>query len=273
MKHMHRLAALVFALFAIAEPARADKAVRLEPYVGKLKQVGVNIAGAEHRFLFDTGGGYTLISPRIAQAVGCTPTGRIAGFRMSGEKLETPLCANVQYSIASSLSRAETVGIFDLMTLLPEDLPRLDGVISLLSFEGRRIALDLAANRVVLDATPKGTPFPCRAATGLDGSNYVLFAAIERAGRTFWFEIDSGNLDAVRIAPHAALVFGLSPSVGEPTTIELSLGRAPAARIDARVADIIYDGALNARFLEQGVLHGDLGARPLCRWQPHPASR
>lgn len=94
-----------------------------------------------------------------------------------------------------------------------------------------------------------------------------------RAGRAFWFEIDSGNLDAVRIAPHAAPSFGLSPGTQEPATIELSLGRAPAVRIDARVADIIYDGALNAQFLEQGTLSADLGTRPLCRWRPHPTPR
>lgn len=252
--------------------AHAEAVVPLEAYVGKLKQVRVTIAGEERRFLFDTGGGYTLISPTIAQALGCTPSGRVAGFRMTGERFDTPLCRKVRLSIGSLPSQTETAGVFDLMALLPKDLPRLDGVISLASFQGRRIALDLTDGRLSIAVEPKGFRVSCRGATGLDGSGYVLFASVEQAGSEYWFEIDSGNADVVRLAPHVASSFGLDSKSQEAKQIDFSLGGAPAVPVEARVADILYDGVIGARFLEHGTLYADLGSRASCSWQPRVAS-
>ncbi len=251
-------------------PAHAEAVVPLETYVGKLKQVRVTIAGGERQFLFDTGGGYTLISPAIAQALGCVPSGRIAGFRMTGERFDTPLCRRVRFSIGTLTSQTETAGVFDLMALLPKELPRLDGVISLASFQGRRIALDLAAGKLSVAARPKGHNFSCRAASGLDGSGYVLFAAVERAGSEYWFEVDSGNVDVVRLAPHVAPAFGLDSNSQETKQIDFSLGGAPAVRVGARVAEILYDGVIGAEYLGHGTLYADLGGRVSCSWQPHP---
>jgi hypothetical protein len=47
------------------------------------------------------------------------------------------------------------------------------------------------------------------------------------------------------------------------------LGNADAEKAEARVIDLIYDGAINASFLESGVLIADLRRMPSCRWVPH----
>jgi hypothetical protein len=38
--------------------------------------------------LLDTGGGETLIAPRVAAEIGCVPRGRSVGFRLRGERVE-----------------------------------------------------------------------------------------------------------------------------------------------------------------------------------------
>jgi len=263
------LSAVVFTLL-ICGAATAGDSVALEAFAGKLKQVRVTIAGSERRFLFDTGGGYTLISPAVAQALGCKPAGRIAGFRMRGDRFDTQVCQDVRFTIGSLPSQIETVGVFDLMALLPKELPRLEGVVSLASFRGRRIALDLAGGRLDAAAKSKGHDFRCRIATGLDGSNYVLFAAVERDGMEFWFEVDSGNVDVLLVARHSAASFGLDPSSQESKQIDFSLGKARTVRVAARAADILYDGVIGAEFLERGILFANLSGNTSCSWLLRP---
>lgn len=248
--------------------AREDR-LDLMPYAGKLRQVSVRIAGEERAFLFDTGGGYTLISPAVAAAIGCTPRGRILGYRMNGERFETPLCSDVAYAIGSFMADGETVGVFDLTALLPKELPPLHGLISLKTFAGRTVALDLKANTLVVGGavSTQAEHFTlCRVATGTDGADLTLFLGLKRDGVPYWFELDSGNLDDVRIAPHAAAAFGLDPTNKESAQ-PLSLAIAGASHaLTGRVVDIIYDGALNAAFLEQGALSADL-VKARCSWR------
>jgi hypothetical protein len=263
------LVALGIALATTAWPASAETVIELEKYAGKLRQVSMRIAGREHKFLFDTGGGHTLISPALASALGCKPAGRILGFRMNGEKFESAKCVNVGFAIGVYASQEEAVGVFYLMTMLPSDFPRLDGLISLASFAGRSVALDLSAGKLVVDPARQGfgQPFPCRVATGVDGADYILFAGVRRARTMFWFEVDSGNLDSVRLAPHTAPYFEAAP--GSPLAIDLALGDGRAVKSEARIVDLIHDGALNAAFLEHGVLFADLRARSRCSWLVH----
>lgn len=260
-------AVVVAVAVLLAGAAYAESTIKLETYAGRLRQVEVDIAGAKRKFMFDTGGGYTIISPAVAAAIGCAPKGRIFALRMSGEPFTTPTCAGVSYGLGSLRVRDDVAGVFDLMSLLPKDLPPLDGLISLKSFEGHRFALDLSANVVVIDGDVRGGPFPCRIATGLDGSNLTLFARIDQTNQRLWFEVDSGNLADVRLAVHAAPLFGAD--AGAPKVIALSLGGAKPVNVMASAGSIIYDGALNAAFLERGTLYAALSDSPRCRWLPH----
>jgi hypothetical protein len=182
-------AALVLSLFG-GHAARAETVIVLEPYVGKLRQVGVRIADSDHKFLFDAAGGRTLISPALASALGCRPEGRTVGHRNNGEPFATAKCMNVTLSIGQVALKNEVVGVYDLTAMLPKEFPAVGGLISLKSFDGRTIALDLGANTLIVDGAAGGRalPFRCRAATGADGADLSLFALVERAGAEFWFE-------------------------------------------------------------------------------------
>jgi hypothetical protein len=246
------------------EPAR-DTVIRLARYQGRLRIVRVHAGNRDWQFLFDTGGGSTLISPDVAASIGCMPRGSITGHRMNGDAIVTPSCAGSPLTIGGWKAPPQTVGVFDLMSLLPPDWPRLDGVISLRSFAGRRVTLDLAANSLTVhasgvDKSPAGAAgFTGRIASGPSGAELLAFAAVPVGADTLWLEIDSGNLDAILLAPHAARMLNLEDSVGtEYPEISLPFPPGSSLKARARVRQLILDGALNAEWLEHGRLTMDL---------------
>ena len=105
-------------------------AVPLSPWAGVLRSVTVMVDGTAHPFIFDTGGGETVITPEVAMAVGCTPYGRGVGFRMSGERVEFEYCDNVALRLGQVALAREPVGVFDLKSILPAGLPRADGALN-----------------------------------------------------------------------------------------------------------------------------------------------
>jgi hypothetical protein len=62
---------------------------------GHLRTLRVLVGGDSADYLFDTGGGVTVISPQDSALVGCVPGGRGFGVRLTGEALTGRNCANV----------------------------------------------------------------------------------------------------------------------------------------------------------------------------------
>ena len=232
----------------------------LEPYVGRLVTVTGRLNGDSLRLLFDSGGGETLLAPWVAADIPCEPAGRSVGFRMSGERVEWPLCFDVSLDLAGRTVVDSVVGIWDVMALLPEELPRLDGIVSLETFRDHLLILNLAESRLELHS--EGTfrervstmvPVPMRVANGTDGTHLtvLLEARVADSDRNAWLLLDSANLAETLLAPHvrddgaasdAAIIFSDSLVVTAP----------------ARTADIIYDGALSEALLRQIIVALDL---------------
>ena len=78
----------------------------LVPYGGDHWAIKADVAGHEEFVVFDTGGGFTAISPQAATALGCKPWGRITGFRMRGDRLDVQRCDNIAF-IAHGASAQE----------------------------------------------------------------------------------------------------------------------------------------------------------------------
>ena len=233
--------------------------IELQPYVGRLVTVTGRLNGDSLRLLFDSGGGETLLAPWVADDIPCEPAGRSVGFRMSGERVEWPLCHDVSLELARETVVDSAVGIWDVMAILPDGLPRLDGIISLETFRDRQLIVNLAESRLELhsegtfrERVRTMTPVPMRVATGNDGSHLTVFLEGRPAGtdQSVWLLLDSGNLAETLLAPHVrddstsdvTFVFSDSLSVTAP----------------ARTADIIYDGALSEALLRQLVVALDL---------------
>lgn len=252
--------------------------IRLQPYQGRLRAMQARAADREWLLLFDTGGGTTVISPALAQALGCAPRGSVTGYRMSGDPITMPTCAEGALVLDDWRAPSQTLAIFDVMTLLPRGWPRVDGVIALRSFAGHRLTLDLAANAVMVHDTRAASVDALRAdakrllgrlATGPSGAELLAFAGMVAGADTLWLEVDSGNLDAVLLAPHTARLLGVSDSVGaQHRDLALPLVPGQPATVLARVRTLIFDGALNAAWLEQGRLTIDLVDGSLW-WEAH----
>ena len=118
----------------------AQDIVHLNTYFRNLKTVNIFIQGEKYNFLFDSGGGQTFISPEIAKLLNKKIYGNSTGFRMNGEIIKYQKADSVYLSLDSTELFHKTIGVWDIMSVLPKELPKIDGVISLKSFQLPKIA-------------------------------------------------------------------------------------------------------------------------------------
>ncbi len=248
-----------------AEPPPLPVLIRLNPYAGRLVTVPIVIEKRTLTFLLDTGGGQTLITPRVASLIGCTPTGRSVGFRMNGERVEFKHCGATRLEIGGLAFARSQIAVWDVMAVLPKELPPLDGVLALDLFEQQPFSLDLASGTLTLESpaamrerTHGGNRVKARIATGTSGAELTLFL-YGRLNEPGWFLFDSANLDLVQAAPHL-----VRPSGPLPRQVEgapFALDGLPGRSLPIRVRDLIHDGALSESFLRGWIWTIDLPRR------------
>jgi predicted aspartyl protease len=249
------------------------KEITLDKYMSRLRTIKAQFGSDSFDFIFDTGGGLTLLTPDLADKVGCTPFGRITCFRMTGERIDVQRCGEVEFYI-DGIPMVREATIIDLMSLLPKDWPKLGGLFSLDTFRDHTITLDLSKNRLTVETIDSSEdriasmkPINIRINHQTGGWGLDVFVEIEAAEGSLWFELDTGNMSEVLIAPHAIEQLGLTiptsdtetgsydPDVFETTLNIVGLG---SMIVKARKQEMIYDGLLNASTLEQLVLTLDL---------------
>jgi hypothetical protein len=257
-------------------PPQAAVELRLAPYIASLRTIAVRVVDETMPFLLDTGGGLTVLTPEIARAAGCIPFGRVTGFRSSGERLDFPRCGPVTLRLGSMIVRTEAA-IFDLAPLL-KGAPPVGGIISLHTLHGRAVTLDLRANRLIIETSRSlarrirgASQIPVRASRQAGGAALDLFLEVRTPHGSIWLELDSGNAGPVLISPHAMAQLGVSLSPEQPGRVALDVPGLGPTSVDAVVKDLIYDGLLNAAFMESIVLTVDLAAeRAWATRQPSP---
>jgi hypothetical protein len=236
--------------------------IPLHHYRGWLRTVRVQVGADTLDFLFDTGGGVDVVSPEVAAKLACTPAGRSVGFRMTGEQLSGPVCADVELGVGPLRVRGEA-GVGDMMRFLGRDAPPVHGMLSLKAFAGHAVTLDLAHDRLIVE-TPASlaerirgmTPVPVRLATGPSGAELTAFLGLRVGDAPLWLEWDSGHQARTFLARHAARLLGVPDSV-ERAEVRMPLAGGPAL-VPVQVKDVIYDGVLNAGTLHRGVWTVDL---------------
>jgi len=266
----------VFAAFILLltdSPARCQDTIQLKKYFGDLKKMDVVISGISYSFLFDTGGGETMISPSLAKNLKKNVHGRVTGFRMSGEFIAYPVCDSIVISIGHTKIFHGTTGVWDLMSILPKDFPNLDGVISLKSFEDMIITLDLAKSRIIIHnprsfqkEAPNKTLLQSRFANGLAGNELNIFLALNKNRNRYWFLFDSGNIGSMLFSHRSAYEWGLET---DTTNTNKSLGTTSfilgkkKINTNSESASIIYDGALNYDILSKSIFLIDFGKKKI----------
>jgi hypothetical protein len=260
---------LVLALCALAcgFAAQAQTVFPLEPY-RKSVALRATINGHEGLFTFDTAGGISLLTPAFAQRAGCKPWGRITGHQMMGDRIDTPLCANLTVAVQGRRFDMPAAGVFDVMKLYPPEASPVDGLLALDIFADKAVTIDFPNRRLTLE-TPASlrqrvqgaTEFPMRMARELQGRALAVSVGVPTPRGPVWMELDSGNGGTLLVSKPYAALFELDLAKEEPQPVDFALGGGNL-RVSGRAftPDMIIDGNIGMPFLKVVVLTLDLAA-------------
>jgi hypothetical protein len=241
--------------------------VALAPYFRALKTVEVSTVIGPLRFLLDTGGGATLITPHVATRLGCRPFGRDVAHRMTGEQVEFERCDALEFTVGGWRRRVEPVSVFDVNALLPAELPRLDGVLALDAFQGQVMTIDWPSGSLRVHNDAEAEPalrahgVPVRIATGDNGRFCSVFVPVAAARGRLWFLLDSGNIRGTLLAQH--VVGQKLIDIGPDGEVTLTVGHRPSISMRADAADLVIDGTVGTAWLMQQPVTLDLRPAPL----------
>lgn len=240
--------------------AFSQDAVPLGKYGKTMKQLEVLIGGTTYPFLFDTGGGDTIITPELAATACKQVYGKVVGYRMNGEMATYRKCDGIDMKIGNTELFHPTVAVLDVMSYLPSIAPKIYGVISLKSFEDRIISIDLPAGKLIFETKRSAkkkkkqmTLLESRFPTGMSGGELDILLGIRRNGALYWFLFDTGNGHHPRMSPQTAYDWGLQQdpvSTGTTHKTEVSFGTRTET-IDFDTDEIIYDGVFNFEIISK----------------------
>jgi len=238
--------------------------IPLEPYLREQAVIAASIGGHVGSFIFDTGEGISSISPEFAKKIGCKPWGRITGFRMSGERLDTPHCDNLRFMLADQQFLATAVSILDIMDLLGPDVPHVDGAIGLDVLAGHAITIVPRRELIVeneaslASRVAHANELPVRLVRDAEGLALAVDGAVPTPAGTAWFELDTGNGGANVVANHIAPLLGMPVEASTPFESRFSLANGIIVNGKIRTRDLIMDGNVGAEILNRWVLTLDL---------------
>jgi len=265
--------ALLVATAADAAPRAAWPARPIELALahahGHSRTLDVELAGGRHTMLFDTGGGVTAISPALARQLGCATTGTNVGLRMTGQRIDAPLCRDIEIRIGGQVIRTEAA-VIDLAAILGKGGPQVDGMVSLATLDGLAVSLDLAHDRLWIESkrslaarTKRATTLAFRRATGVGGGQLSPFVGVTTPGGIVWLELDSGHGGTTFVAPGAAALLGVAESAASGEA-DLQLSSALSVHVPVITRkDLVFDGVLSAATVTRATWTLDLSADTL----------
>lgn len=243
-------------------PGAAPTVLPLEPF-RKSVAVRVDVVGKQRLFMLDTAGGVSFISPELADALNCKKGGRIVGFRMTGDRLDTPRCDNVAIAIAGHKFAIPVAGVYQTGEFAAPGVT-VDGLLALDVFAGRTVTLDFADGKLILE-TPESAAarvqdakeLPAHLSREVSGRALAVELDVPSSQGTLAFELDSGNGGTLLIAKPYAAGFGFDPDKGPRMG---SFPVAPGIEANGFVfpADITIDGNLGMPFLKDYLVTLDL---------------
>ena len=264
---LNRLLLLIFFLsntiFSLAQDT-----IYLKPYFRDLKTVDIIINGEKYNFLFDTGGGETFISPDIANLLNKEIYGCPTGIRMDGEMFKYQKADSVTLKISHTEIFHNTVGVWNIMDILPKELPKIDGILSLKSFVNKVLTIDLSDNILIIEDIISAKKqistkelLPSRFASGPDGSELSVLIGLDKNNKTYWFLFDTGNIGPVIISSECKVPWKLqstpADSANVSSGVELVMGKNKI-EADAYSKNILYEGVLNFKSLSKYIFTIDL---------------
>lgn len=241
------------ALYTVLSSAHAQT-IDLQPFMQTGSTVHAVVNGQAGNFMFDTGGGISIITPEFARKIGCRPWGQITGFRMSGERLDSTRCDEIAVRIGPVSAHVDSVGVVDLKKLLPPGTD-LDGSLALDLFDDKVVAFSQARRTLTVTQTVPAAlaacpSVPLRLVRVAEGLSLTVDLPVRTRAGMLWFEMDSGNLSPYTVVNQAiATHVGLQADAKTPQTVALTLADGTTFSSPATVMNMILDGNLGTRFL------------------------
>jgi hypothetical protein len=263
------LALLLCLALCICEPSFAASAsespqtIKLERFRKALWTVRVTIDGTSGNFLFDTGGGQTLVTKEFAASLTCRFTGRATGYNMFGKRIDSPYCNDIAIKAGEVPLTNVSMGKIDFGDQFAGDKTP-DGLLSLDAFDGKAITFDQAARTLTIETpgslqlrTKTMTELPLRVSRECSARCLSVFLGVRRPIGMTWLVLDSGAGGVSLIAKEYAEAFGLDPNGKE---LRLKFDIVPGVTVDspALVTDMIMDGNLGQPFMSQYLITFDL---------------
>ena len=254
------------AALVTANAAAAQTVLKLEPYRRSVA-ARVEIGGQTRLMAFDTGGGDSIISPELAKQIGCKPFGSLKGFRMTGDRIDTPRCDNVKIGWGGEDLLAEQAGVYDVTELFAKDAQPIDGMLSLKLFDGKIVTLDFAGLAVIIETPASAekrivgaTELPAHLARETGGRALAVYVDVPTAHGPLAFELDSGNGGTLLVSKEYAGEFGLDPASNGPQPGSIPIAPGITAKGMVFTPDLIIDGNLGMPFLKDYLVTLDLAA-------------
>lgn len=252
---------VVAATGVAAQSPKPVAVISLEPYDGNstLLTVRASVKGHERTFAFDSGEGVSMISPELAQEIGCKPWGQVTGFRMTGERIDAPHCDDITFDLAGQHLRAPSVIVFDIMKFAKPGQPRLDGSLGFDIFAGHAITFEFSRRAIIVESPAslaarmtKGTEVPIRIVRDAEGLALTVDVGVPTADGMAWMELDSGGGNSIIIGKHVAELFKLDPESKAAQQVSFTLAGKIPVTAPARIMDhMIMDGNINVPFLQK----------------------
>jgi Aspartyl protease len=253
---------LVLSAGLVAAP---EAVLPLHPYLAQQEALNVTLEGVSGSFLFDTGEGVTAITTDFAERIGCRPWGKITGFRMSGERLGLPHCDDLSFAVGGVTLPVPSAITLNITDLIGFSAPHVDGAIGLDAFAGRVITI-VPRSCIVLESPSSlaarvafAKALPIRLVRDAEGIALSVDGAVPTSDGLAWMELDSGNGGTFVVANYIGPLLGLSQDASVPVSASFKLANGITVAGPTRTRDLILDGDIGARFLNDWDLTLDLG--------------
>jgi hypothetical protein len=261
--------ALMVSTQAGSAGAQPEAIFALNMYLGKFPAIHATVAGKDNLFLFDTGGGVTVIAPAGAKASGCTAWGNVTGFRLNGERIDAPRCDQLRVTLAGTALVSPTALVLDMNSFLPKDSLPVAGSLALDLFAGKQVTLAFASRKLILESPGSlseriagAHEVPIRLVRDAQGLALTVDIGVPTSKGLAWMELDCGNVGPqMFVSTWVAPEFKLDPATKDMQDMHGEVVPGVPLPDKARVLpNMIMDGNIGMRLLSKWNLTLDLKA-------------
>ncbi len=252
-----------FLVYSSITNAQVADTIFFQKYATNQKFIYVQIDGKNYKFLFDTGAGLTFISEDLASSMKMKTEGVTTLFSKEGKRQDFKKGESLMLKIGKTFLLQKQVAIMNPLYISSNGLPKIDGIVSLKTFEGQIISIDLENNFLLIETTKSFTdksksmlPIESTFSDGINGNELNVLLNVSAKGKALSMKFDTGNIDRVLLSKQSAKSLNLatdsvlsSSDIIKTGDVGFVIHSAVAENLTTITKDLIYDGIFNYAFI------------------------